>query len=208
MVLADVLTLDGIVKILGAGLSGFGFLLMYLVFQLLKQIITVKAVHEQAFKTIRTYMILCFGMTIAVGIFTIVSAVYKTDQLAQKTNTIDTIRLAVTALTATQKSKSATDSIIKFPESKGAAAAKTEQKKALDTIGNFVAKTSPQTRVDSFKKLKTIVLSYPDSIKKLNQEDPGNKVKAAYFQQKYVKANEGINIMTHSIVAKAVRVNK
>jgi hypothetical protein len=206
MVLADILSLDGIVKILGAGLAGFGFLLMYLAFQLIQKIITTKGINMQVFKTIRTYMVLCFCMTIVVGVFTIMSTVYKNDTVNQQAKAIDTTTRAIKILAATQQSKSLADTILKFPQSQQAAAAKTEQKKALDTITKYVAKTAQKPLIDSFAKYKTIVVSYPDSIKKLTQEDPTNKVKAVYFQQKYLKANEHINLMTHSLVAKAVAV--
>jgi hypothetical protein len=205
VLLADILSLDGVVKILGAGLAGFGFLLMYLAFQLIQKIITAHGIDPQVFKTIRTYMVLCFCMTIVVGVFTIMSTIYKNDQVTQQAQTIQT---QAAAFTQTVNNNNASSAIVNSPASPQADAARAVQKKALDTIGNLIAKTSPKSTVDSFKQLKTAVLSLPDSIKQVTQQDPTNTAKIKEYQLRYFRANQGINLMTHSFVTKAaVKVN-
>ncbi len=76
--------MDGldIVKILGVGLSGFGFLLMFLAYKLIQNLLPLPNANPLIIKTINRYMLVCFVMTVTVGAFTFITTSYKNNFIA------------------------------------------------------------------------------------------------------------------------------
>jgi len=76
------------VKILGYGLSGFAFLLMFFAYMLLRQVINRSSQNKMIFKSIWAFMGLSFLLTICVGVFSYVTGDYKKKELAENEVTI------------------------------------------------------------------------------------------------------------------------
>lgn len=81
---------EQVVKILGYGLSGFAFLLMFFAFLLLRQVISKeKETNKLVFKSIWAFMALSFVMTITIGIFSFFVNDYKENVIAKNTAAVD-----------------------------------------------------------------------------------------------------------------------
>jgi len=208
MVLAeDLFPWDTVIKILGIGLSGLGFLLMYLAYQLIRQVISASRPSSNVFSMIKTYMLLCFVMTMTVGTFTVINTVYKNsalnkqaDQLAQQS---DKITSTASLLAASQKSK-AVDTLIKSHD-KITADVKKEQKKALDTIGNFIAETKKKPIIDSFNKYRAIVVSSTEQITSVDTNNEKGKAKFVSLKKKYEQANSAIDRITNHVATSLIK---
>ena len=197
VIAADFFAGDTIVKILGLGLSGFGFLLMYMAYNLITRIINTPDVNPSVLSVIKTYMIICFTMTLAVGFFTYINAGYKQQVIADQNAAIQQKTNAFSLLSAAQTNGKITDSVLLKPgNSKSAETAKVVQKKALDTISKYLSKTSPRSTVDSFNRAKDTVLAIHDSLSKIN---PNNLKKLESFRASYKRANKLIESISTKI---------
>ena len=76
------------VKILGYGLSGFAFLLMFFTYMLLRQVITKPTQNKMIFKLIWGFMGLSLLFTIVVAVFSFMTGDYKKTELAKNEETI------------------------------------------------------------------------------------------------------------------------
>ena len=97
------------VKILGYGLSGFAFLLMFFAYMLLRQVITRQTQNKMIFKSIWGFMGLSFVLTIIIGIFSYMTGDYKKEELVRNEETITKQKDGIDALTNSQT----LDSVIK-----------------------------------------------------------------------------------------------
>jgi len=198
---------DTVVKILGLGLSGLGFLLMYLSYQLINRVMAARAPNSNVFSIIKTYMLLCFVMTITVGAFTIINTIYKNDTLDKQQNQLvqqsQKISNTTTLLAANQKSNTV-DTLIKSHD-KITPAVKTEQKKALDTIGKFVAKTNKKPLIDSFNRYRAIIVSTTDQLTKIDTSTDAGKAKFTAKQKQYQWANTAVNRLTNHVATALIR---
>ena len=209
MELANSITGDTIVKILGVGLSGFGFLLMYMAYRLIVKAMGLPDVKPTVLSIIKIYIFASFVMTIAVGVFTYISAGYKQQLIADQTAAIKNKTAAFNMLSAVHKNSNAADTVIsKTSKGQSSQLAKTEQKTALDTISKYLAKTSKPAEIKKFNTAKAVVLSYHDSISKIAPTDTRKllTLKASYQQANYVidsvtikaaKAQSVINTVTN-----------
>lgn len=177
-----------VVKILGVGLSGFGFLLMFLAYKLIQSIVTLPHTNPQVIKTINRYMLVCFIMTLAVGTFTFISTYYKNDVIAQQSSVIENNTKALNVLAASNKNNSIGDSL-SHQSTQDVAAAKAEQQKALDTLGKYVnEQNNPQLSQD-FNKYKNLAMSASDSLTMTNL--PPQKI--AELKANVVKYNNALS---------------
>jgi len=69
------------IKVLGYGLTGLGFLFMYLAFGLIKSIIQKGNSERNVYVSVWLFMGLTLAMTIAIGTFTYITQDYKTTEL-------------------------------------------------------------------------------------------------------------------------------
>lgn len=97
------------VKILGYGLSGFAFLLMFFAYMLLRQVINKSTQNKMIIKSIWAFMGLSFLLTITIGVFSFVTGDYKQKELANNEATIKTQQNGLEILNADQK----LDSLVK-----------------------------------------------------------------------------------------------
>ena len=102
-----------IVKILGIGLSGFGFLLRFLAYRLINRIVGTKP-DKKVFIIISLYMFVCFIMTVTVGIFTYFTTTYKNTQLTEQSKKLKDNSVALNVLAASHKYDIIGDSIEKI----------------------------------------------------------------------------------------------
>lgn len=97
------------VKILGYGLSGFAFLLMFFAYMLLRQVINKSTQNKMVIKSIWAFMGLSFLLTITIGVFSFITGDYKQKELANNEATIKTQQNGLEILNADQK----LDSLVK-----------------------------------------------------------------------------------------------
>lgn len=97
------------VKILGYGLSGFAFLLMFFAYMLLRQVINKSTQNKMIFTSIWAFMGLSFLLTICVGVFSYITGDYKKKELAENAVTIQKQQNGLEVLRADQK----LDSLVK-----------------------------------------------------------------------------------------------
>ena len=97
------------VKILGYGLSGFAFLLMFFAYMLLRQVINKSTQNKMIIKSIWAFMGLSFLLTITIGVFSFITGDYKQKELADNEATIKTQQNGLEILNADQK----LDSLVK-----------------------------------------------------------------------------------------------
>ena len=97
------------VKILGYGLSGFAFLLMFFAYMLLRQVINKSTQNKMIIKSIWAFMGLSFLLTITIGVFSFITGDYKQEALANNEATIKTQQNGLEILNADQK----LDSLVK-----------------------------------------------------------------------------------------------
>ena len=97
------------VKILGYGLSGFAFLLMFFAYMLLRQVINKSTQNKMIIKSIWAFMGLSFVLTITIGVFSFITGDYKQKELENNEVTIKTQRNGLEIFNADQK----LDSLVK-----------------------------------------------------------------------------------------------
>jgi len=97
------------VKILGYGLSGFAFLLMFFAYMLLRQVINKSTQNKMIIKSIWAFMGLSFLLTITIGVFSFITGDYKQKELENNEATIKTQQNGLEILNADQK----LDSLVK-----------------------------------------------------------------------------------------------
>lgn len=121
------------VKILGYGLSGFAFLLMFFAYMLLRQVINKSTQNKMIIKSIWAFMGLSFLLTITIGVFSFITGDYKQEELADNEATIKTQQNGLEILNADQKldslvKRSIVENMMNNPEKAG------EAKRAHDKI--------------------------------------------------------------------------
>lgn len=144
------------VKILGYGLSGFAFLLMFFAYMLLRQVINKSTQNKMIIKSIWAFMGLSFLLTITIGVFSFITGDYKQKELADNEATIKTQQNGLEILNADQKldslvkkaiadnmiNKNASDKIIDELESKlDSSNATPEDKRKFESLKGETNKT-------------------------------------------------------------------
>src|SRR5215203_2674982 len=93
------------VKILGYGLSGFAFLLMFFAYMLLRQVISKGSQNKMIYKSIWAFMGLSFLLTICIGVFSFVTGDYKKKELEENETTIQNQQNGIDKANATPEDK-------------------------------------------------------------------------------------------------------
>ena len=183
--------MDGldIVKILGVGLSGFGFLLMYLAYKLIQSLVPLPNANPMVISTINRYMFVCFIMTLTVGVFTFITTSYKNDVIEKQSAKIENSAVALNLLAASQKNNLLSDSIVQLSQNKARTPVKNEQEKILDTLSKYVAKQNNPHLIKTFKNYKSSVLSISDSLFMTNLD----KSKIDSLKKNYILLNDSIS---------------
>lgn len=159
-----------IVGILGTGLSGLGFLLMFLAYKLIQGLVPLPNVNPLIIKTINRYMLVCFLMTIAVGAFTFITGFYKKDVISQQSEKIAADTQTIGLLAASNKNNQITDSIlisIQKPGEKTLDRAVSDQNTFLDSLSQVVNQQTGNPKItDDFNRYKKLLVSTSDSLTK------------------------------------------
>lgn len=157
-----------IVGILGTGLSGLGFLLMFLAYKLIQGLVPLPNVNPLIIKTINRYMLVCFLMTIAVGAFTFITGFYKKDVISQQSEKIAADTQTIGLLAASNKNNQITDSIlisIQKPGEKTLDRAVSDQNTFLDSLSQVVNQQTGNPKItDDFNRYKKLLVSTSDSL--------------------------------------------
>ena len=174
------------VKILGYGLSGFAFLLMFFAYMLLRQVISKSTQNQMIFKSIWAFMGLSFLLTICIGVFSYVTGDYKKRELAENVETIKTQQGGLEVLKYDQK----LDSLVKnavVTNIENDPAKVEETKKAHDKIvsdlktGIDNANATPEDK----KKFDNLADETTKTLDSLNRPDLSKDTKAR-LSNKYV----------------------
>lgn len=178
-----------IIKILGVGLSGFGFLLMFLAYKLLNKIITARSTNPLIHKSINQYMLVCFIMTVTVGVFTFISTEYKKDQIKKDETTID-------LLIASNRNSSIADSVVNSPTNNNdPGTAKKDQEKILENLSEII-KTENDPKINAqFSNYKDNILRIHDSLNMSNLSKP----RIDSLKKSYSKYNDSVAKLTLDI---------
>ncbi|MBK7812040.1 MAG: hypothetical protein IPO62_17165 [Saprospiraceae bacterium] len=178
-----------IVKILGVGISGFGFLLMFLAYRLINDWAKNPNPNPVVLKAIKWYMSICFVMTITVGVFTFISSSYKTKIIEDQAIAIETKSDALNILTASQINDQLVDSMIRNSSNEDVALVINEQKPVLDTLSKYISKQNDPQLDSQFNKYRESVVKLSDS---LTMQNIGNE-KFKTLKAQYIRLNDSIS---------------
>lgn len=191
-----------IVGILGVGLSGFGFLLMYLAYRLIDRLIGEPSPQDAILRLIRLYIVVCFVMTITVGVFTYINAVFKNKELVAQAKVIDKQQNDVDALHTIYTKDNIVDSVIKSPQTPQSIAALQKQEEVLDTLGAVIKKYDDPVAIQRFDEYRVAMQQASESLKTTK-----DKQKLDSFKAIYIKYNKSINDLSLKHV-KASKLDK
>lgn len=182
-----------IIKILGVGLSGFGFLLMFLAYKLLNKIITARSTNPLIHKSINRYMLVCFVMTVTIGVFTFISTEYKKETIASQNEQIKTDETTIDLLVTANKNNSIADSVIAAAgRDDRVTGAKKDQKKILEDLSEII-KTENDPKVNAkFSGYKDNILRIHDSLNMPNLSKP----EMESLKRSYTKYNDSVSKLT------------
>lgn len=185
-----------IVKILGTGIAGFGFLLMYLAYKLIASLVTLPKVNPAILKMINRYMLVCFIMTVTVGVFTFMSTSYKNDLISNQEAVIKSKDTALNILTTSQKNKLLADSVSKATDSQTIADVHSRQSSYLDTLQKYIESQHNPTQRDRFNHYKNSLSTIADSLTMSNVDHKRRE----FLKEKYVTLNDSISRLSLKVV--------
>lgn len=185
-----------IVKILGVGLSGFGFLLMFLAYKLLNKIIGQRSANALVHQSINRYMLVCFIMTVTVGVFTFISTEYKNNKIASQEEQIKSDKTAIDLLVKTNNNSSLAKSVIAATETdNGVPGAKKDQKKILEDLSAIIKTENDPKANAQFSSYKDNILKIHDSLNMPNLSKP----EIESLKRSYSKYNDSVTKLTLDI---------
>lgn len=177
-----------IVQILGTGLSGFGFLLMFLAYKLISSLVTLPKVNPNIIKMINRYMMVCFIMTVTVGVFTFMSTSYKNNVISDQAALLKSKDTVLNILATSQKSKLLSDSLSRNLDHPLLTDAKSRQNSYLDTLQRYIdAEHNPAQR-ERFNRYKENLSNITDSLTMQNLDHKRKE----FLKEKYVVLNDSI----------------
>lgn len=188
-------TLD-IVKILGTGIAGFGFLLMYLAYKLIASLVTLPKVNPAILKMINRYMVVCFIMTVTVGVFTFMSTSYKNDVISNQEAVIKSKDTVLNILATSQKNKLAADSVSKAVDSQTIAEVQSRQNGYLDTLQMFIENQHNPMQRERFNRYKNSLSTIADSLTMANVDHKRRQ----FLKEKYATVNDSITTLSLKVV--------
>lgn len=188
-------TLD-IVKILGTGIAGFGFLLMYLAYKLIASLVTLPKVNPAILKMINRYMLVCFIMTVTVGVFTFMSTSYKNDVISNQEAVIKSKDTVLNILATSQKNRMLADSLSKAVDSQTIVDVQARQNGYLDTLQKYIENQHNPAQRDRFNRYKNSLSNITDSLTMTNVDHKRRQ----FLKEKYVKLNDSITTLSLRVV--------
>ncbi|SFN43114.1 hypothetical protein SAMN05428949_2805 [Chitinophaga sp. YR627] len=177
-----------IVQILGTGLSGFGFLLMYLAYKLISSLVPLPNVNPNIIKMINRYMLVCFIMTVTVGVFTFMTTSYKNNVISDQAALIKSKDTVVNILTAAQNAKLLSDSLSRNMDGPLAGEVKTRQNSYLDTLQKYIDGEHNPAQHERFNRYKESLTTITDSLTMDNLD----RRRKEFLKEKYVGINDSI----------------
>jgi hypothetical protein len=179
------------VKILGYGLSGFAFLLMFFAYMLLRQVINKSTQNKMIIRSIWAFMGLSFLLTITIGVFSFITGDYKQDKLASNEATIKTQQNGLEILNADQKldslvKKAAAENMANSPEKLE------ETKMAYDKIiAELESKLdSSNATTEDKRKFETLKVETNKTLDSLSKPDISAETKARLRNKFWLQTGE------------------
>jgi hypothetical protein len=188
-------TLD-IVKILGTGIAGFGFLLMYLAYKLIASLVTLPKVNPAILKMINRYMVVCFIMTVTVGVFTFMSTSYKNDVISNQEAVIKSKDTVLNILATSQKNKLLADSVSKAVDGQTIADVQSRQNSYLDTLQKYIGDQHNPVQRERFNRYKNSLSNIADSLTMTNVDHRRRE----FLREKYLTLNDSITRLSLKVV--------
>ncbi|MBW8684175.1 hypothetical protein [Chitinophaga rhizophila] len=186
-----------IVQILGTGLSGFGFLLMYLAYKLISSLVPLPDVNPHIIKMINRYMLVCFIMTVTVGIFTFMTTSYKNHVISDQAALLKSKDTVLNILATSQKSKLLSDSLCRNLDSQLITDAKSRQNSYLDTLQKYMELEDNPGQRERFNRYKENLSAVTDSLA-MDHLDRG---KREFLKEKFVVLNDSITRLSLKVAA-------
>jgi hypothetical protein len=200
-----------IVRILGIGLSGFGFLLMYLAYRLINRLVGIDSPNTLIVSTINRYMMICFIMTVTVGLFTFLTNTYKKEILLSNKMAVEENSNTVKILLASQNNNQIANRITTIASNEKESSLKREkileeqekQQKELEAISAYVAKGDKHDYARKINSLTRSIKSISDSLAMSLDSRQINVLKS-----NYAKLNDSISALVVKIANEPVGVKK
>ncbi len=190
-----------LVKILGIGLSGFGFLLMFLAYRLIVKLIGNTNTQKPIISMVRMFMIVSFTMTLAVGAFTIVNSFYKKDEVASLADNVKEQATTIKVLETSNENEKVTNDIVKSIATGGDITAyKKQQKRVLDSLNTFIDKQPDAEVKTKAIRYTALVNKLSDSLQMKNQLPPA---KYEAVKVNYLRLNDSIYKLSKQVAAKS-----
>ncbi|QHS62576.1 hypothetical protein [Chitinophaga agri] len=190
-----------IVQILGTGLSGFGFLLMFLAYKLISSLVTLPKVNPNIIKMINRYMLVCFIMTVTVGVFTFMSTSYKNNVISDQAALIKSKDTVLNILATTQKSRLLSDSLSRNLDNPMLTDARSRQNSYLDTLQKYIDGEHNPVQRERFNRYKENLSNITDSLTMGNLD----RKRKELLKEKYVVLNDSITRLSLKVAdAKSV----
>ena len=188
------------VKILGYGLSGFAFLLMFFAYMLLRQVISKGSQNKMIYKSIWAFMGLSFLLTICIGVFSFVTGDYKKKELEENETTIQNQQNGLEVLKIDQK----LDSLVKNAvvgnienNPAKAEATKTAHDKIITDLQTGIdkANATPEDK----KKFKDLANETTKTLDSLNRSDLSHDTKVRLTDKYIIQTGELSRVSTNVI---------
>ena len=188
------------VKILGYGLSGFAFLLMFFAYMLLRQVISKGSQNKMIYKSIWAFMGLSFLLTICIGVFSFVTGDYKKKELQENETTIQNQQNGLEVLKIDQK----LDSLVKNAvvgnienNPAKAEATKTAHDKIITDLQTGIdkANATPEDK----KKFKDLANETTKTLDSLNRSDLSHDTKVRLTDKYIIQTGELSRVSTNVI---------
>lgn len=188
------------VKILGYGLSGFAFLLMFFAYMLLRQVINKSTQNKMIIKSIWAFMGLSFLLTITIGVFSFITGDYKQKELASNEATIKSQQNGLEILNADQKldslvKRGIAENMVNNPEKAE------EAKKAYDKIiGELESKLdSSNATPEDKRKFESLKGETNKTLDSLSKPDLSPETKTR-LRNKYLSQTAEISKVSSTVV--------
>jgi len=188
------------VKILGYGLSGFAFLLMFFAYMLLRQVISKGSQNKMIYKSIWAFMGLSFLLTICIGVFSFVTGDYKKKELEENETTIQNQQNGLEVLKIDQR----LDSLVKNAvvgnienNPAKAEATKTAHDKIITDLQTGIdkANATPEDK----KKFKDLANETTKTLDSLNRSDLSHDTKVRLTDKYIIQTGELSRVSTNVI---------
>jgi len=188
------------VKILGYGLSGFAFLLMFFAYMLLRQVISKGSQNKMIYKSIWAFMGLSFLLTICIGVFSFVTGDYKKKELEENETTIQNQQNGLEVLKIDQRLDSLVkNAVVGHSENNPAKAeaTRTAHDKIITDLQTGIdkANATPEDK----KKFNDLANETTKTLDSLNRSDLSHDTKVRLTDKYIIQTGELSRVSTNVI---------